>query len=349
MTFKQIKINLEHFQLPGRKNATQRKPASDSDRIEEREKKQREKQEDKTRKQLIRMIEQRQAANMKGLQKHAAATATATSPKTHGPLADAFEYLGVVNQTVHRPPNTPSNGQSSSQQHQHTLKHYHEPEIHTEWPTELVDVAPSMAPPSAESAVHLKPAAPPVYGVLKGGTLPTYRQWIATQRGSLVPTQVVPTQVVPTQVVPTQVVPTQVVPTQVVPTQVVPTQVVPTQVFVPPRPTPVPAAAPKPVFKRAKKMVRRTYKVGRPPEHPQVAVLLSNRTIRRHTLDELERCRETPIQEVKAYLIRHGLIKRSTIAPNKVLRKMYETSKMVCGDVYNKNADVLLYNFLHGT
>jgi hypothetical protein len=75
---------------------------------------------------------------------------------------------------------------------------------------------------------------------------------------------------------------------------------------------------------------------------------LSNRTIRHDTLTQLGHCHDTPIQEVKAYLIKHGLIKRSSIAPNKVLRKMYEESNMICGDVYNKNSDVLLYNFLHG-
>ena len=95
--------------------------------------------------------------------------------------------------------------------------------------------------------------------------------------------------------------------------------------------------------------MRRTYKVGKQSENPQVSVLLSNRTIRRQTNRQLQVCKQTPIHEVKSFLIRRGLIKRSTIAPNKVLRKMYEDAKMICGEVYNRNPDVMLYNFMHDT
>ena len=48
----------------------------------------------------------------------------------------------------------------------------------------------------------------------------------------------------------------------------------------------------------------------------------------------------------KRELIKRGLIKVGTITPNDVLRKMYETIELLCGDVQNYNKDNLLYNFI---
>ena len=53
------------------------------------------------------------------------------------------------------------------------------------------------------------------------------------------------------------------------------------------------------------------------------------------------------MKEVRKYLLKHGLIKVGTNAPNDVLRKMYECVNTVCGQVENHNADTLLYNFMN--
>ena len=47
--------------------------------------------------------------------------------------------------------------------------------------------------------------------------------------------------------------------------------------------------------------------------------------------------------------MKHGFIKVGTIAPNDVLRKMYESALLICGDVHNHNKDNLMYNFLNNS
>ena len=100
-------------------------------------------------------------------------------------------------------------------------------------------------------------------------------------------------------------------------------------------------------YKR-RKIFKRTYKVGRHKTRPQIGVLVSNRTIRNNITTQCQLLKQTPIQEVKKTLIKKGLIKIGTLAPNEVLRKMYETVSMVCGEVQNHNSENMLYNYIHG-
>jgi hypothetical protein len=76
--------------------------------------------------------------------------------------------------------------------------------------------------------------------------------------------------------------------------------------------------------------------------------LISNRTIRNKTTTQTQLLKQVPIQEVKRYLIRHGFIKVGSPAPNDVLRKMYESALLICGELHNHAPDNLLYNFIHG-
>jgi hypothetical protein len=100
---------------------------------------------------------------------------------------------------------------------------------------------------------------------------------------------------------------------------------------------------------KQKRILRRTYHVGKSKVHPRVSVLLSNRTLRNHVnLHELE-LKQTPIHEVKQYLIKHGFIKVGTLTPNDVLRKMYESAKLICGEIKNHNPENLLYNYFNET
>jgi hypothetical protein len=55
----------------------------------------------------------------------------------------------------------------------------------------------------------------------------------------------------------------------------------------------------------------------------------------------------TPIEDVKKQLIKSGLIKIGSSAPNDVLRKMFETTQLLCGDIQNHNPDNLLHNFMN--
>ena len=101
--------------------------------------------------------------------------------------------------------------------------------------------------------------------------------------------------------------------------------------------------------KKQKKTIRRTYKTGRSSIMPKVSVLVSNKTIRNNISTKTLLMKQTPIYEVRKYLIKHGFIKVGAVTPNDVLRKMYESAMLICGEIQNHNPDNLLYNFLHDT
>ena len=99
---------------------------------------------------------------------------------------------------------------------------------------------------------------------------------------------------------------------------------------------------------KQKKTIRRTYKIGKSKIIPRISVLVSNKTIRNKISTQKQLLKQVPIQDVKKYLIKRGFIKIGSIAPNDILRKMYESSILICGEVQNHNPDNLLYNFLNG-
>jgi hypothetical protein len=100
-------------------------------------------------------------------------------------------------------------------------------------------------------------------------------------------------------------------------------------------------------IKKRKKTKRRTHKVGKSKIAPKIGVLVSNKTIRNYVNLQSQQIKQTPIEEIKRFLIKHGMIKVGSIAPNDVLRKMYESATLMCGEVYNHNKETLLYNFIH--
>jgi len=98
---------------------------------------------------------------------------------------------------------------------------------------------------------------------------------------------------------------------------------------------------------RKRKITRRTYHVGKSKIHPKVSVLLSNKTLRSKIMTEKQHYNEIPINDIKQYLQKKGLIKIGSNSPNHLLRSMYENA-MLLGDVVNHNKDTLLHNFLKG-
>lgn len=98
---------------------------------------------------------------------------------------------------------------------------------------------------------------------------------------------------------------------------------------------------------KQKRIMRRSYKTGKSLKIPKITVLISNKTIRNNTNLKIMKTKEVPITQVKRELIKRGLIKVGTITPNDLLRKMYETVELICGDLQNYNKDNLLYNFIN--
>ena len=104
---------------------------------------------------------------------------------------------------------------------------------------------------------------------------------------------------------------------------------------------------PKMYYPKQKRILRRTYTVGKSKVFPKISVLVSNKTIRNNISTKTQLLKQVPINDVKKYLIKHGFIRIGTVAPNDVLRKMYESAILICGNINNHNPDNLLYNYFN--
>lgn len=93
-----------------------------------------------------------------------------------------------------------------------------------------------------------------------------------------------------------------------------------------------------------KKTTKRKYTLGRSNIRKSVAVLIKDRGTRKQVLNAQKDLKKKPINDVKAYLREHNLIKVGSNAPHDVMRKMYE-SAMLAGEIKNSNAETLLHNF----
>lgn len=98
---------------------------------------------------------------------------------------------------------------------------------------------------------------------------------------------------------------------------------------------------------KQKKIHRRTYCVGKDKNKPNVSVLISNKKIRTNVTMKLQQIKQDPIDKVRKELIKKGLIRVGSLTPENILRKMYETVHMICGDVKNHNPDNLLFNYFN--
>jgi hypothetical protein len=99
---------------------------------------------------------------------------------------------------------------------------------------------------------------------------------------------------------------------------------------------------------RQRRTSRRTFKIGKSKTRPKVGVLISNRTIRKNIATNALLLKQVPMTEIRRYLVKHNLITVGSNAPDYVLRKMYETSNTVCGEIFNHNNENLLHNFFNG-
>ena len=166
------------------------------------------------------------------------------------------------------------------------------------------------------------PAPAPPYGCLKNGSKPTYSQYMKTMKKQK---KSKPT------------------------------------LKLPPKPPPTPAvmerkeklnklketmALPKKekILKTiSKKRTIKIFKLGK--KAGKVGVLVKSGKTRKRVREEQQVLHSKCILEVKRYLRKHNLIKAGTNAPENVLRILYEDS-FLAGDIYNKNPDILLHNFM---
>lgn len=92
------------------------------------------------------------------------------------------------------------------------------------------------------------------------------------------------------------------------------------------------------------KTTKRKYTLGKSKTRNSVAVLIKDRGTRKQILNAQKDLKKKSMNEVKAYLRDHNLIKAGSNAPNDITRKMYEYA-MLAGEIKNSNAETLLHNF----
>jgi len=98
-------------------------------------------------------------------------------------------------------------------------------------------------------------------------------------------------------------------------------------------------------LKQLVKVKTRTIKYNLGKKGKTVGILIKNRQTRKKIKDEHALLKQKSLADVKEYLREKNLIKAGTIAPTDVLRTLYEQS-ILSGDVTNKSKDVLLHNFI---
>ena len=223
-------------------------------------------------------------------------------------------------------PNTP---------HNTTLKQYlpiKEP-LHIQIPEMKENI--QLVSPKVDSSnpIRLQPPLPPKYGCLKNGSLPTYRSYQQTIRNR----EPITTPLIGPKDINTNE-PPKFLPRPIKPE--VKSYMKKNELF-------HNRAQKRIRYLKRKKIYKRTYRVGKQPKKSKISVLISNKTVRNRLSTQAQLLKQTPMNEIRQFLIKKGFIKVGSNTPNDVLRKMYESVSMVCGEVQNHNSENLLYNFLH--
>jgi len=193
----------------------------------------------------------------------------------------------------------------------------------------------NMTIPSAQDPpVHI--VAPKPYGCLKNGSLPTYRTWVnQTQKTNSLPKPPQPLINIPPSASMDQYERTL--------NERIENISKMEQMQIKNETNP---CIPK-KQKKQRRILRRTFHVGKSKVHPRVSVLVSNKTIRNRTNLKSIDLQQAPIKDVKKFLLKQGLIKVGTTTPLNVLRQMYESAQMLPGEVKNHNPENLLYNYFN--
>ena len=95
--------------------------------------------------------------------------------------------------------------------------------------------------------------------------------------------------------------------------------------------------------KKITKRKTKKYKLGK--HNKTVSILISNNHTRKKVQSEISDLKKTKMLDIKNYLKKKGLIKVGSIAPNNILRSMYENA-ILAGDIKNTSSTNLIHNYM---
>jgi hypothetical protein len=369
MLTKTVTVNPIHFKING--NRTRKRGDDTAKEKEERKaaslKMKLANQEHKNRERLIKLLMKRQESNYKSRDKkpRTGMISTEEPEQPHSELRDSIDFLLDLTDKVDAKNNNPPHPSPHPHPHphgyhNHSIKYYHDVPTDTNVNLEYPEDVTTQLSTSASMETSGIKLEPPKYGCMKNGKLPTYRQfkqWQLTQKHHHPHPPSIPSMHTPA-IIPAM------------PNMIQPTlqELPPPQIHVAQQPPPSyhsnsPSIPPAPVSNtkfvydtkndrvlrptRNRKTLRRTFKIGKSDKQRKVSVLLSNKTIRHQINNKKQDIKTTPISDVKKFLIRRGMIKTGTVAPNEMLRRMYEDATMTAGEIYNHNSEIMVHNFFN--
>ena len=339
---KTISINPDLFRFTNERKSRKKPPHKSKPDIKVRSQvKEKDKQKKMRKQHVLRFIREQQERNTRNLMettenksKKKSQVSSNTAGDFNSDFDESLKYLSSLSENT-KPV-------ESSALHNQTFRHY---PVQTSSP--IAEFEPLVYTGSLEnhpvtSPISLQPpklsnSSAPKWGCMKNGSLPTYRTWkTTTQKRHIEPNAPI-----------------------ICEQPIISSNIPPLNDSIVKRRAEMRAnmnafnspihTKPKNRYLKQKRTVRRTYKLGRSKIHPTVSVLISNRTIRNRLMTDAQELKQVPIDDVKRFLVKNGFVRVGSSAPNDVLRKMYETAKLMCGEIKNHNSENLLYNFLHDT
>ena len=222
--------------------------------------------------------------------------------------------------------------------------------VFTALPTGLKSNSVSAGLKDTTSHYRIKPA--PEYGILKGATKPTMREWKRSTQKNMhyVPDATsTPTQTLPSTnlSVSSQAHTLAIIPPPALSPKCALDIIPPPPLAISPPPlaiAPPPLAiAPPPLAIAPPHSNRKTFLLGKRAN--KIGVLIKNNCTRKRIKEEINILNAAPIYEVKEYLKKHHLYKAGNNTPQDVLREIYKSAHLAGKPVKNKSAENLLHNF----
>lgn len=94
------------------------------------------------------------------------------------------------------------------------------------------------------------------------------------------------------------------------------------------------------------RQITKTRKLGKNKKTNKVGILIKNQKTNKNIRKEKDSLQKIPIEKIKFYLKKHGLLKSGSNAPELIIRRIFEDA-ILSGDIYNLSDDTLLHNYLH--